>query len=195
MSAVLRRLDDGSTLTIDAVPSATITKPIAVTSYEVEEGVDLSDHARRLPSEARVEGTITETPYGTPIRVNGATVGHFVEDGGNVGEARLRDAIAFLDGCVGKEIEIVFPRVHTIGPVMLSGYSYPITPEKRLALDFTVREIRRAKSRSVAMPRASAPKPRNPDAEPEVDKGTTPTKEASRQSTGKALTDFLGITA
>ena len=193
MSAVFRRLDDGATFTLDAAPNATITKAIAVTSFEVEEGVDLTDHARRMPTEARLEGTVTETPQGSPIVVNGQTVGYTIDGGGETGEARLRAALAFLDESVGREIEIVFPRVLTLGPVLLSGVSFPITPERRLALDLSVREVRKVSARSISMPRARAPKPRNPDAEAEVDKGTKPSTPSDRRSTAKALADLFGL--
>lgn len=192
MSVTIRRRDDGKSYTLDAVPTATLSRAIAVTMYPVEEGSTLTDHARRLPFEARLDATVTETPIGDPIIVNGVTVGHAARGGGRAGEGRLRDAIAFLEGSVGMELEIVFPRIAVIGPVMLTGFSFPITAEKRLALDLSVREVRRVSARSISMPRVNAPKPRNPDFEAETDRGTQPTEAADRRSTLRMLTSFFG---
>lgn len=47
-------------LVLDLVESESITEDNTITNHPVEEGIDISDHARNEPSFLRISGTITE---------------------------------------------------------------------------------------------------------------------------------------
>lgn len=111
---------DGSTLTLDATITYTLSSSVDVTEHPVEDGADIGDHAQRKPKLLTIRGIVTESPFSN------------VDDTG--GLARVQRALEFLDSIAGTLVTVVTQAFGTMESMAITRY--PTTRDRLRKLEF-----------------------------------------------------------
>lgn len=172
-------------LELDASLSETHASDVDVTEHPVEQGANISDHARKLPHKLTLEGIVTNTPIGV---------------GAVPGNQRAETAYRQLLELEGKLITVV-TTLRTYTDVTITSLVVPRNAELGDSVRFTavLKQVTVAKSKTVAVltsttrgrPKANQGKQAtNAAGEATVQKSIL--KKASETGTGKRLLKAMG---
>jgi hypothetical protein len=122
----------------DNLPSFTSAQPIQVTAHPVEFGVEVSDHAQKMPNELIFSVQVTKSPLGIPTATT------------------VESATAWFERNSGKAVNITAP-AGIFSNYVITRWDYAQRPGDRV-FNVTAREVRFALAVSVPVP-ARIPNP------------------------------------
>ena len=128
---------DGRALTFDLTTRITFSPSVTVTSHPVEDGVDISDHARVNQLRVSLKGLVTETPF----RRAGVTGG----------EAHVLAAIRFLNESAGQQLTLVTERRGTHRSLLLEQWPHDLTVVRNAIFDISLVQVRVASTTSASI--------------------------------------------
>lgn len=185
--AILVRRSDGSTWVPDVVVSVDTSTDWSVTDHPVEEGVSVSDHVQRQPTEVTLSVVLTENPTKVGGRVGGPI--------------HLQQSLEWLreTADAGELVDIVTRRDGVMQGFAITSLPFTMDRVARLAFPLTLREVRVAVATTVQITVEETASDTATGAPDEVDVGeqsTTSTEEdpeaeEADQSVLAALTDWL----
>ena len=120
--SMVNALVPADAVNFDNLISFTSAQPIQVTAHPVEFGVDVSDHAQRMPNELIFSVQVTKSPLGIPDATT------------------VESATAWFERNTGKAINITAP-AGIFSNYVITRWDYPQQPGQRV-FNVTAREVR-----------------------------------------------------
>jgi hypothetical protein len=203
MSLTILRAN-GSSLTLDAVPSLSRTHSVSVTENPVEAGAAVSDHAQVLPPRFTVAGVVSyEGPLGadnstlasaTAGAAAGAALGQQNQSvtGPLTGRARQNAAEAYLEAILGEPVTIVY-RGRSWANIVIEELTLPEEGGTNLKPQITLKQITIVSSQTVRLPRQV--RRTKPSLQQEQPVGVQPAPPATPSEASQATKSILATAA
>lgn len=155
---------DGETMTLDATFRERGGFEQRITDHPIEDGSTVTDHLQKLPETLVVDAAVTESPASaTALR----------------GTERVLNAVEFLRGCIGQEVDVVTVRFGTLERWGIKSVQYDVTHRRSLPITILFRELEFAQTGTVSIP-PEAPADVASDGAPDAtDSGTQSTSTVS----------------
>jgi len=186
------------TVQLDASVSETHEARVEVTEHPVEQGVNISDHARPLPRSLRIEGLVSNYPLPDPsaplnARIYGSTQFNSRSDiSGNRAEEAYSELIRLKDSA---ELITVVTAIQTYENMLITDLNIPRdgTSGDSLRFSLNLKQVSVVNSRTVDQP-VSEDKPKKKKSIGNVNSKTT-SAPVEDQSTLRSLgaSKFLGL--